>query len=94
MKTGRASGLNRGWLIGMGIDTRMLRIWRGFKIGESDNAVPSFVGLKNWRYLLSIQRDLFEKNVRSYEDVLFLNFNFLIGNQELIDSKNYSISME
>lgn len=65
---------------------------------ESDNAVPSFVGLKNWRYTSPILwRDLLGKNVRSYEDsgnifLFFLNFNFLFllhrGNEELIGSKN------
>lgn len=64
---------------------------------ESDNAVPSFVGLKNWRYTSILWRDLLRKNVRSYEDsgnifLFFLNFNFLFllhrGNEELIGSKN------
>lgn len=65
---------------------------------ESDNAVPSFVGLKNWRYTSPILwRDLLGKNVRSYEDsgnifLFFLNFNFLFllhrGNEELIGSEN------
>lgn len=65
---------------------------------ESDNAVPSFVRLKNCRYTSPILwRDLLGKNVRSYEDsgnifLFFLNFNFLFllhrGNEELIGSEN------
>lgn len=43
---------------------------------ESDNAVPSFVGLKNWRYTSILWRDLLGKNVRSYEDSGNIFFKF------------------